>query len=76
MACSQGANETVLYLLHNKVIKDINAKTNVFCYFDVFYSQEKKDALLLSIEGNCSVNTVLELLVSGADVLTHTTVCD
>ena len=33
-----------------------------------------KDALLLSIEGNCSVNTVLELLVNGACVTTTTTV--
>lgn len=30
MSCSQGSNETVKYLLQNKLISDINAKTKVF----------------------------------------------
>ena len=74
MACSQGANETILYLLHNDAIRDINAKTNVFHNIILFDLQDKKDALLLSIEGNCSANTVLELLVNGANIQTQTPV--
>ena len=73
MACSHGANETVQFLLNNNAIKDINAKTNVRIE-EHDYAQDKRDALLLSIEGNCSVTTVLELLSHGANVLTQTSV--
>ena len=34
--------------------------------------QDGRDALLLSIEGNCSPSTVLELLIHGSNVNTTT----
>ena len=42
MACSQGANETIMYLLHNEAIRDINAKTKVWFFFiHSFFRMEK-----------------------------------
>ena len=71
MSCSQGCNETVKYLLQNKLISDINAKTKVEMITEC-NPQDGRDALLLSIEGNCSPSTILELLVHGANVNTTT----
>ena len=71
MSCSQGSNETVKYLLQNKLISDINAKAKVWMTKENNL-QDGRDALLLSIEGNCSPSTVLELLIHGSNVNTTT----
>ena len=42
IACQCGANETVLYLLNNKAITDINAKTLVIEYLNSLRNRIRK----------------------------------